>query len=327
MAAASGEGGTITYEALEKHHKQVTQHAAELGTEFPMLSEDKNRWLGEDHNIYDPNSPRSWSTKSVTEASILHERVRELMAVNSEALQLMQDEEGLVSYFWQMENASCILSEPVELYHASREGAKRYKGQHTVRYSLENIDGLSEEESQHYEASHFIPLDDGSPLTTDYSMSAEEHRTFFRNLQAAFDDLALKKRVLVHCSQGQSRSGIFVLLLVLALHVHGVLKLPGVADGLSNGDLLLQAVKFIAQKRKIISFSERWHPFIDFFASPSVRLTDLVKVSPLPTDPAIGHSLIFGDYHDHAMEKSQQLAQDLPPSDLQDDGIIVLRSQ
>ena len=258
------------YQEYLKVHSDIIDKAKSKGIIFPVYSEHASRWEMEDGGLFDPEAAYSWSRNvprdlALSEQLIGPEFSGSLRRCAEKLASMQNDEEALMDYFSEMQNASEVI--PGFLFHASRDGAIHFDSElkrNTLRICLEDIDGLEGLEGSKFLKTLRVPLDDGSPLAVAPSMSFEQFCAFSSALQESIRRHASALR-LVHCSQGQSRSGLFVLCFLMT-----ALPLSPSPDR-----HLSQCIDFLSSKRKILDFASRWYPFQVYYSQYLFRLKSL----------------------------------------------------
>lgn len=254
------------YEEYETHHANFVQQILQDGITLPEWNSEKKGW----YDIDSPGNPtQSWESGCLSALGNGNEcYVAALESCKKKIARMQETEEGMDRYFEEMQSATFIniqLKDRVfGVFQASQSGAKMFanNSSQSLRVCLENKDGLDLAAQQCFEQNIHVPLDDGSPFSRAPSMSKSEYAQFTDALLEAMNWKIESKggSVLVHCSQGQSRSGLFVVCLFFILCKKS-------NPDKSNDKLLGEVISSVSKDRNILDFSPRWYSFLPFFCS------------------------------------------------------------
>ena len=276
------------FEALEQHHKKVIEKALGVGCVFPVFYPDINRWYDDDMTGPNFNDGKHWVSRYNSQGVLSPLTVEALNNMHGSVAKLSETEGGIMRYYAEMGGFSEII--PNRFFHGSRQGANVFWNQEhqeacktcglksALRVCLENEDRVNSDAACKFEETIRIPLNDFDPLAAPFSMNLTECDTFFSGLKRAYEVYLNHpdRAILVHCSQGQSRSGIFVLLFLMLLVQTGFSPIDDADSTHSNSVILLRCMNFLLEKRAVVSISDRWQPFIDYFFATDCRLYDIL---------------------------------------------------
>jgi len=162
------------------------------------------------------------------------------------------------------------LSNGTKIWQCSAEGASQlgHNTPNVVRVCLESTPSISGDFAH-------IDLDDGTPMMETPSMSYEQFCLFLATLEKVF--LSAQNRdqnIIVNCSQGQSRSGLFVVCLLMKLSMCDEFS-PNMEARIPKEfliktsdwtQLLCSTYKFVNFRRVITYVNPKFVPFLIFMA-------------------------------------------------------------
>lgn len=258
-----------SWEKYETYHKEFIQEIVQKGITLPEWDDQKKGWYDEASNT-GPSS--SWENGYLNALGAPNCYTNALQLCKSKLNKMQENDEDMDRYFKEMEQATNLniqMKSKFSIFHASRNGAKLFANdisniaKNTLRVCLENKDGLDSLTQQHFAYNLYVPLDDSSPFSRVPSMGKNEYEQFTNALGFVINWLQESKgHVLIHCSQGQSRSGLFVVCLLFILHK---------IDNIQSDDLNLGTIiSMVSMQRNILDFSPRWYSFLPFFCSNTV---------------------------------------------------------
>lgn len=269
------------YESYLRHYRGIVEEARKADIEIPILEGES--LVGEGGKIYDCMGPRSWDVKW-QEARLYGAATTAAFARSASTSpypdpdpESPDDIEFLLQY----------VNEPTDvldgrLIMTSREGAKSMTNKGVVCICCEHTPGMSQADKEaFYEWTH-VPLDDfrGCHPTDTVTFRYDDLELLWLNLLQAVDHFLGGKSVLAHCSQGQSRSGLFVTMMFGLLYRLKCVKLDlsSYESYLDPRERVFAAIfDFIKDRRRVLAYSCIWWPFIDFL----VYHTSFFSASPL----------------------------------------------
>ena len=219
---------------------------------------------------WDANRPDTWDDNFGKTVS--PELAQVFAHAQGKIASLQLSDQGLDEYFSCMANPSLILTlgNGTKIWQCSAEGVVKL-GTNTpnaVRVSLESTPTISGDFTH-------VCLDDGTPMMETPSINYEQLCLFLSTLEKAF--LAAQQpnqNIIVNCSQGQSRSGLFVICLLMKLSVSDGFH-QSLAERIPQefliktsdwNQLLCSTYKFVNFRRVITYVNPKFVPFLIFMA-------------------------------------------------------------
>ena len=234
------------------------------GTETPFQSFQTNSWMKciDSNTALMPDTRRLLVTLEQNEHTLLMSPMYgSYMNHSSDLL------DGLT--FWETGESAKGL-----LFQGSAKAASLFadRPEHIHRVTLDINTPKTVDWASMYESCSEVFLNDYGYLTRLGEIGLPNDGKFFQEINYCFNRIQNKLPVLVHCSQGQSRSGLFVSILIMLLHLKGVVRLPDDGAALESEALFYRSAMWVSGRHPPLHFSEVWHTFVDFFIAYNLYL-------------------------------------------------------
>lgn len=262
----------FSYALMASHHKAVISDSASI-VSFPEYSKEHERWLFPGtETLYQTSDPKSWMSTLFYNTALMPATRRLLTELEEKTRMLLGDP----MYGTYMTRASDLLdglffldtkeSARGLLFQGSARVAQTGHGlpEYIHRVTLSHNHPKDVPWNTLYESCSEVFLDDTGLLSKTTEFGLPPDGQFFQEIEYCFNRIRNKLPVFVHCSQGQSRSGLFVSVLITVLHLRGVIRLHDIIE-LESEALFYRAVIWASSKHPPLVFSEIWHTFVDFF--------------------------------------------------------------
>ena len=217
------------------------------------LSTPETKFYDPSIKSFDPNDPNLFDNLVFHHRYDDNEKNKRLQAFRMQQFMVSNLNSNIERYFDEMNNASNILDHnSSQIYLASREGAVSFSNKQSVtRFSLENtfypIDGFMD--------NHHVPLDDSGFCDPDnLPMTPKEFETFCDKVDIASRLYLNGHSILVHCTQGQSRSVLFTICLLMNLKK---MRLDNFME-INGSNLLESTILYVSSKRNMALLHAKW---------------------------------------------------------------------
>lgn len=272
LATASDRMEQLLYE-YNSTHAQFCGLALANGIQLPSYDNESKRYF-----ILTPRGSATWDsdrndTWDKNFGKFVSQELRNVLDdVQGRISALQTTDEGLDEYFSCMANPSLILTlaNGTKIWQCSSDGVSKFgiDTLNPVRVCL----GASPKIQGNF---HHIDLNDGYPMMINPSLTPDQFKSFISTLEKVLIATTHpNQNIIINCSQGQSRSGLFVICLLMHLarrrqitqKMTETIPLNYSIQTTDSNRLLCSVYSFVNFKRVTVHVNPKFIPFMVFMA-------------------------------------------------------------